>query len=321
MSDFYNILAKHFSNEATASEEAQVLQFKKENSIEYKALKQLWEANGKSIEVVDFDTEKALKKIEKQLETKQKIKVIPLFSSFRKIAAAVVLFIATSTIGYMVFNNVMENTMITAINNTNTEKGKKVLLADGSIVWLNKNATLSFPKTFKNAKREVKLKGEAFFEVSKDTSKPFIITINDTEVTVLGTSFNIKQDSLQTKVTVTTGKVNVMATKINKSVVVIPGFTAEVSTNNLNHFSTKNKNYLSWKTGVFEFNETPLLQVIKDLNTYYETKLEIDTDSTITCPLTTKFNNNSISEIIEILTLTCNVEIKKENNIYKIKSK
>ncbi len=253
MNNVYSLLAKHFAKEATAKEELTINTFKQQHPLEYKTLKQLWSTDGKTVKIIDFDTEKAFKKVAQQVKRKQQTKVIPLFSSFRKIAAAVVLLIATVSVGYFVFNKVTENTVITA-SNTIT-KGKKVLLADGSVVWLNKNATLSYPKKFKNNRREVTLSGEAFFEIAKDKNRPFTVQMKTTNVTVLGTSFNIKEDSLQTLVSVKTGKVRVKATKLNKSVVITPNETAKVSTDGLQYFKTKNKNYLAWKTGKFEFNK------------------------------------------------------------------
>ena len=148
--------------------------------------------------------------------------------------------------------------------------------------------------------------------------KPFIIKLNNTSVTVLGTSFNIKEDSLQTSVSVKTGKVSVKALESNKSIIVEPNYTAVVESNSLKHFKTKNKNYLAWKTGVFQFDETPLDQAIKDLNTFYEAKLKLSEANTTFCSLTAKFNNKPLAEIIEILKLTCDIVIEEESGIYKI---
>ncbi len=321
MSDIYHVLAKHFSDETTAIEEEQVLQFKKENPIEYNALKKFWESDSKTIEVVDFNTKKALKKIQKELNNKQKRKVIPLFHSYKRMAAAVILLIVGFTIGYKLINNNFnsETTVNMIVNTDHTQQ--KVLLADSSIVWLNKNATLSYKKKFDETKREVTLTGEGFFQVTKDKTRPFIVKVNTAEVTVLGTSFNIKEDSIQTSITVNTGKVNVRSNVLDKSVVVTPEYTAQINKTELKHFKTKNKNYLAWKTGIFEFDNTPFDQVIKDLNTYYETKLEMENNRNLPpCYLKAKFNNQKITEIIEIIKLICNVEIKKENNSYKIVS-
>ena len=71
------------------------------------------------------------------------------------------------------------------------------VLPDGTTVYLNTNSKIIFPKRFEKNKREITLKGEAFFEVTKDKNRPFIINVNEAQVEVLGTSFNILSNSSQ----------------------------------------------------------------------------------------------------------------------------
>ncbi len=254
------------------------------------------------------------------MKRKQQTKVIPLFTSMRQIVATIALLLTTVFIGYFALNRRV-NTAVTIASNT-TVKSKKVLLEDGSIVWLNKNSTLSYLKNFKTNSREVSLNGEAFFKIAKDKNRPFTVQMKTTNVTVLGTSFNIKEDSLQTLVSVKTGKVFVKANQLNKSTIITPNQTAKVDATKIESFETKNKNYLAWKTGNFEFNNTPINQVIRDLNTFYETKLNIENTKTLpNCHLTAKFTSSPITEIIEILKLTCSININKEDNSYKITKK
>ena len=66
----------------------------------------------------------------------------------------------------------------------------KIVLADGSQVWINSQSVLEFPSRFTGGERRVKLKGEAYFEVSRNESKPFVVEVEDKEVRVLGTQFN-----------------------------------------------------------------------------------------------------------------------------------
>lgn len=320
MNDVYSVLAKHFAKETTVKEELSITAFKEQNPLEYEALKQLWNADVGHLEVINFDVERALDRVEHQVKRKEKTRVITLFSTFRKIAAVVALLIATVSIGYFTFNKVTENTVITVSNAT--VKGGKVLLADGSVVWLNENATLSYSKTFNNDRRIVTLSGEAFFEVSKDNARPFTVQMKTTDVTVLGTSFNIKEDSIETLVSVKTGKVRVRARKLDEFVDITPNQTAKVNTSTLQKFKTKNKNYLAWKTGEFEFDNTPINQVVSDLNTFYKTKLIVDNTMIFPdCHLTAKFSKSPIADIIETLKLTCTVDIVKEGDSYLITKK
>ena len=101
-------------------------------------------------------------------------------------------------------------------------------LPDGSFVTLNKNSSIHYPKKFPGRKRNIELKGEAFFTVTPDKEKPFVISVNDVTVTVVGTSFNIKSVSGKTQVVVESGIVQV--TKNNKTIELKP---AGKSNNNL----------------------------------------------------------------------------------------
>src|SRR6185295_8602769 len=78
------------------------------------------------------------------------------------------------------------------------QTGQNVLvdtLSDGSVITLNKRSTITYPSKFKGNTRAIALKGEAFFNVAPDQKKPFIISVNDEQETVVGTSFNIKSEN------------------------------------------------------------------------------------------------------------------------------
>ena len=93
-------------------------------------------------------------------------------------------------------------------------------MPDGSVITVNKNSTLSYPSEFKGKTREVALNGEAFFKVTPNKEKPFIIHVNDVTVRVVGTSFNIRSEKGKTEVIVETGIVQV--TKNKRTVSLLP---------------------------------------------------------------------------------------------------
>jgi len=314
MEDIYNILSKHFLQEATKDEELQVSKFKDENKIEYKLLKELWERN--DVKVKDFDTQKALATIKNKVKNK-KGKTIPLNRKIIKIAAAI-LFATLIIKGVFSTFEIFNSNNIVIENKDNSVKGKLIKLSDGTKIWLNKDATIKYPKHFNNTIRNVKLEGEAFFEVAKNPNKPFFVTCSNSTIIVLGTSFNINATKKNnTEVTVATGKVSVN-NKHKKSVIITPGFSAKVTNKGLEKFETKNVNYLSWKTGKFIFKEADLRQVVSDLNSFYETKIIIK-EETKDCKFTSEFDNLKIEEIVEILQLSCNIKITKNRNVYTIK--
>ncbi|MBI9063883.1 MAG: FecR family protein [Marinilabiliaceae bacterium] len=318
MAKDYNLLLKHFLKETSPEEELLVVKYKTEHIREYKLLKRLWMTGGEQIDVRQFDTQQALAKVEQTIAQRNKPqhKIIPLFNRLSGVAAAVIICFLSITAYLMVEQFSPSKTII--VDHTISGSENKVVLSDGTVIWLNKDAQLTYPETFGSNERVVNLVGEAFFEVAKDSLRPFTVKMQTADVQVLGTSFNIKDVGNKTSVTVATGKVSVTANQLHQSVLLTTGETAEVTQNTLKSFSTQNKNYRAWKTGVFIFENAPLHQVIADLNTYYDTQIESIHSGADSCSLTAHFNQKPLAEIIEVLNLTCDVNFIKENSTYRI---
>lgn len=147
-----------------------------------------------------------------------------------------------------------------------------MVLSDGSRVWLNSETELKYPVFFDADKREIYVTGEAFFEVVKDPSRPFIVHTPHTQTTVLGTSFNVMayQDVQQTEITLVTGKVKVDAGK--ESCQIVPGQQVAVDNRSL-HIESKEVNvsfYTSWKEGLFDFDNMKLGDLCVQLSRWYD---------------------------------------------------
>jgi ferric-dicitrate binding protein FerR (iron transport regulator) len=308
MEDIYNILSKHFQENVTKEEQNQIDSFIKANPKEYETLKKVW--NTKSVQITDFNTPKAWDTIQPKL--KKETKIIPLYKRIGRIAAAAAIFTFIALSGYYTIEFVQQPNILLAHANV-SEKGKTIVLSDGSKVWLNTGATLSFPEEFDDNFRNVTLTGEAFFEVEKNPEKPFIVNMDNASVTVLGTSFNISSSTEKTEVTVATGKVKV-ATGL-EYVFITKGYSASVSPQQVIKHQTKDMNYLSWKTGEFVFNDLDMFQVIADLNTYYPNGITISDNWENHCSLTAHFKQAKLQEVLEIIGLTCDLELTLEKEI------
>lgn len=308
MSDIYTILSKHFHGESSQEEEQQVEQFKFENPEEYQSLQTFW--TKKEINLNKFDSSKAWQDIARKAEKPQPIAIY----RYLKIAASVAaIFLLISVIGLKLF----QQNEAPHIVSTSEESIQKIVLDDGSIVYLNEGASLQYPEKFNSKERNVTLKGEAFFEVAKDAQRPFRIQTNHSTVEVLGTSFNIDTDANQTEVSVATGKVKVASLSTNESTILTPNQSALVQQNKLETFATKNLNYQTWKTGVFHFKKTPIHEVVKELNTYYENQIVL-TNKDADCLLSTSFEKLELKEILEIIQLSCNLKLNKKNEAYEL---
>jgi ferric-dicitrate binding protein FerR (iron transport regulator) len=313
MPDIYNILSKHFLKETSEIEEQQIKEFKKDNATEYKILKKLW--NRGNLGIKDFNSAKAWDIVQDEVANKKlkTTRVIPLYKKLRQIAAiAAILIIGSFAAYYFVKEN--QITEIIAEQTSVTENTKVILLSDGSKVWLSRNASLTYPKKFGKLERVVELTGKAFFEISKNPKKPFIVNTHNSSIQVLGTSFNVNSNNEKTEVTVTTGTVKVINADKSNNVIITRGFSASVSGIEVNKYQTKNPNYMSWKTGEFVFNNVEIERVIEDLNTYYQEQLRIEGGTGNDCLLTVSFNKTKLQEVIDIIELTCDIKIIYNTN-------
>lgn len=148
----------------------------------------------------------------------------------------------------------------------------KLLLPDGTTVWLNAASSITYPTAFTGDNRTVKVSGELYFEVAKDKSRPFHVLANGMEVEVLGTHFNINayNDEPAIKTTLLEGSVKV--TKNAESVILKPGQQASISHSShiSNPIPVETDEVMAWKNGTFFFNRTPFSEVMRQLSRWYD---------------------------------------------------
>ena len=158
------------------------------------------------------------------------------------------------------------------MHTTLPEKGEYfVILSDGTKVWINSDSELEFPNRFGGDIREVKLKGEAYFEVTSDSRKPFYVLAGETKVHVLGTAFNVSayREDRQTEVALLRGKVSFDVK--DKVYVLVPG---EIATLNRESGETIVRKgdvaaIVDWKAGRFNFEDMSLEELTVKLSRWY----------------------------------------------------
>jgi len=153
----------------------------------------------------------------------------------------------------------------------------QIVLPDGTRVWLNSASSLKYPTTFAGKDRRVELNGEAYFEVSKDPSKPFYVKTATQTVTVLGTHFNINSyvDEVATKTTLLEGSVRITGNTNGVTAKLKPG---EQAVNTINAIDVKENadidEALAWKNGKFLFRNTDLHTIMRQLSRWYDVDVE-----------------------------------------------
>jgi len=312
-----DLLVKYLVGETNADENAAVeiwLKADEKNLNYYKGFKKIWEDSLLiAAENTHVDEDAAWKRLHNRMHEKD----VPVHtlkkSSFQwlRIAASIVLISTLGWLGYSYFENKSANTLI-EIHAANTTLNDT--LPDGTTVTLNKNSSLSYTSKFKGKTRPVTLKGEAFFNVSPDKTKPFIITINDVTVQVVGTSFNVKNKNGKTTVDVETGIVKVSKNKDQVELghgekVII----ADLQSQLLKGVS-KGKLYNYYRNKELVCDETPLQELVDALNEIYDVDIIIKKTALQKKPITTVFKDQSLDQILEVIQETFMIEIELKDN-------
>jgi ferric-dicitrate binding protein FerR (iron transport regulator) len=203
-------------------------------------------------------------------------------------------------------------------NKTITVESHQAVLAstlpDGSVVTLNKNAVLSYAGKFKGEERNVNLQGEAFFAVTPDKKKPFVIHVNDVTVKVVGTSFNIKSSNGHTEVIVETGIVQV--TRNGRTIELRPKEKTIVTAQDtvLQKEVVADKLYDYYRSKEFVCNNTPLWKLVATLNEAYNVNITIERPALRNLPITTTFSNKPLDSVLAVIGQTLDATIVHENN-------
>jgi ferric-dicitrate binding protein FerR (iron transport regulator) len=191
-------------------------------------------------------------------------------------------------------------------------------LSDGSTVYLASNTTLSYPSEFNEGQRKVNLQGEAFFDITHDPGKPFIIETEQAFVQVLGTSFNVNtKANEQLELIVERGKVKVtLKSNPGISQVVVAGEKIVARDNALQKTVNSNARYLLWRKKRMQFKDEKLATIISVINKNYNSKLELGDRLLGERRITVTFDN-SLESITRILCVSLNLtsEVKADSTV------
>ncbi|MEZ5072040.1 MAG: FecR domain-containing protein [Bacteroidales bacterium] len=193
----------------------------------------------------------------------------------------------------------------------------ELVLDDGTQVTLNRESKLTYKRKAKPGERKVKLKGEAWFDVTPDSTRPFVVDAGEALVEVLGTSFNVSayEDAGQVEITVATGVVALKGkSDSGESIVMKAGNSGTYAkdTRSLELQTRANPNALSWKTRELYFDGTPLGEVVQILRKVYGADVRLDNPALSACPLTVTFLDQPLADVLNILELTLDLRVEKE---------
>lgn len=325
-SQYWDIAAKQLAGNATLAEQEKLIRWRNanpENEAYYQAQKLLWQATAPAV-YPEVDTEAAWQKVRSRLTYKEQTspaKVIPLYSRLLRVAAAVTLLIGMAWLAQYLIFPYMGMQVVESGN-----RSISVILPDSSEVWLNKNSKLAYDPSFDGNIREVKLEGEAFFEVKRDTQRPFIIQTKRTQTRVLGTSFNLRDISSEktAQLAVATGKVAFTTSDGKAEKKIEAGYKAVLynKDHSIETMPLQNKNAWAWKSGKLIFNSQPLALVIHDLERYYGVRLQLKGSNLSSCRYTGSFQDAELAEVLQVLGATIQLEyLTQDKHTYTLTGK
>ena len=205
---------------------------------------------------------------------------------------------------------------------TDKAEHKYLLLSDSTQVWLNASSTINYPEEFGKDKREVYLKGEAFFEVKNAAEKPFIIHTGAVTTVVLGTSFNVKAYEGQEHVTVSVKSGKVQVRKQNKLISTLTkGQETKVSKINGRDENDNVNNELvgAWQQGYLAYEEVRLADIISDMERVYNVDITIRNEQLKQVVVITAFNRDiGVKRALEILCKLTAAKLEEKGGQYFI---
>lgn len=192
-----------------------------------------------------------------------------------------------------------------------------ITLPDGTNVWLNARTTMQYPCTFNNRQRTVTLNGEAYFDVSKDKNKPFVVQTKLYNIEVLGTKFNVNayEEQKEFETALMQGHVRVISqTRHKQSINLSPEQKVFLENGKLHLAAIKDHDPYRWKEGLICFKETAFADIMKDFEKYYGIQIEIHNKNVLKYYFTGKFRqSDGIDYALRVLRNDISFDFEKDN--------
>ncbi|MBN1416389.1 MAG: FecR family protein [Bacteroidales bacterium] len=232
------------------------------------------------------------------------------------IAASLIFILCIASVVFLSTTRILKKTITESI----APSGQKsqLLLADGTKVYLNSGTILRYDSRFGKQNREIELAGEAYFEVMADKKLPFLIYTSDIEIKVMGTKFNVMAypNEPHIETTVTEGTVNVKEINGEKSVILTANQKASYTRSNrqLVRDVVNPVTFTSWKENILYFDNENFENVINKLERWYGVSIHLEGKDSVDDRFTITIKNESLKEVLDLISLTTPLRYKIEEN-------
>ncbi|MEL7588329.1 MAG: FecR domain-containing protein [Prolixibacteraceae bacterium] len=204
--------------------------------------------------------------------------------------------------------------LYTTVSGTNGQRSK-ITLPDSSIVWLNAETTLSYNNDYAVSSRDIKLTGQAFFEIAPNDKIPLYVHVNEFKVKVRGTKFDVSAFPKDGRIDVVleSGSVELLHDADRSfSHMLKPGEKAsfDPATRKTNVSQVDVYRYISWKDGLLIFESTPMGEVLEKLKRWYNIQIEVKDPAIYSLLFNATIINEDVDEIFDLIAYTCAVNYR-----------
>lgn len=307
---FFELATKILAGEASAAEQETFNSYLRNAEYRklYDWLREEWQKELK-YEPGELDLERGLRKLRSKItdateaDTRQKSRILSL-KRVLQIAASLLVLVSISIFIYRLSapHNAKQQTEMVTVSAQRGER-KTIKLPDGSAVSLNSGATIQYPAAFSGDIRKIQLTGEAFFDVTTDKKKPFIVTAGGFETTVLGTSFDINQTNGMISVTVETGRVRVAKSGRHEEVILEKGqqATFDRSADRFRKTAVVTAKYTEWKNHTLRFDEITVKEAFEKMEAWYNVTIQCDAAVLLNRKIKGTYHNESLQNVLDDL--------------------
>mgnify|MGYP002558777656 FL=1 len=317
-----HIIARVLSGESSSDDILSLSEWlneNKKNRDEFRRLKNYWDADVafKHSVAPAFSADKLLRQIDLQDKCARKRQ---LWNRFTPLIAAVTLLFIFSTAFFLYHTNNHVAEYYTLLTD---EHKSNFTMEDGTVITLNKNSRLSYSDTYGKNSRNVKLEGEAYFEVAKDSGKPFPVEMNGASIVVLGTHFNVKADAKADDITATLVEGSIRFKGAKQNIVMTPNqqLTFSRSTNKVDIKHVDTDPFTSWKDGLLKYKSIPFIELIEELQATYKVEIRIDSGELMKPAVTvsgTFSEEQSIEQILKVISRSLPIRWHNSDGVYYI---
>lgn len=289
----------------------------KDSKEEYNRLKNAWALLASEKEMPSYQVEELYLNFQQQLNSRKRSFKLNA-NSYLKYAAIFILSIGLSSL-YFYYQNDNQISRTSQLFDTSVvaENGQrsKIILPDSTLVWLNSGTKVTYNNNFGYNNREIKLIGQAYFQVTKNTEIPLVVHCNELKVKVLGTRFDVNAYSNNETINVAlqSGSVELLHSK-NKSFQydLVPGEMAQYDIHSekvvVNEANVGR--ITAWTDGILYFNDSPMKEVLIQLERKYNIIIEVKNPKIYNSVFTATIKNETLEEIFRSIGYSCSVRYR-----------